>query len=75
VIENKSGEEKKYILKKETPNKTAKRCARNLLAILGSPGSARIGRYVSVRWASSAHLVSPEEFSNDSLWAHCKCFL
>ena len=25
-------------------------------------------------WASSAHLVPLEEFSNDSLWTHCKCF-
>jgi hypothetical protein len=27
-----------------------------------------------VRWASSAHLVPLEEFSNDSLWTHDKCF-
>jgi hypothetical protein len=25
-------------------------------------------------WASSAHLVPSEGFSNDSLWTHCKCF-
>ena len=25
-------------------------------------------------WASSSHLVPLEEFSNDSLWTHCKCF-
>ena len=27
-----------------------------------------------MRWASSAHLVLLEEFSNDSLWTHCECF-
>jgi hypothetical protein len=27
-----------------------------------------------VRWVSSAHLVPLEEFGNDSLWTHCKCF-
>ena len=49
------------------------RHVRNLLSV-GSPGSVRIGRCASMSWASSAHLVPLEEFSNDSLWTHCKCF-
>ena len=49
------------------------RHVRNLLSV-GSPGSARIGQCASMSWASSSHLVPLEEFSNDSLWTHCKCF-
>jgi len=74
VTENKLGEE--ILIRKENAKLNAKLTpshVRNLLSV-GSPGSVRIGRCASVRWASSAHLVPLEEFSNDSLWTHCKCF-
>jgi hypothetical protein len=33
-----------------------------------------IGRCVSVRWASLAHLVALEEFSSDFLLTHFNCY-
>jgi hypothetical protein len=74
VTENELGEERSK-KRNKTPKETPKRQVEFEISLsIGSPGSARIGRCVSVRWASSAHLVSLVEFSNDSLWTHCKCF-